>query len=365
VLWSHSAAVSTMLHLPLFLIVAVLRQQAGGEIPRSQGTFLEALADAALERGHRPTSQIKHALQTLARLTTGSGGTAPAAELTGDDAVMAVLETRLVVRAGRSLRFALPVVEQYFAAQSVLEDGLEDLDLDDLRLLDRWRDSLTLAVTVGSWQQVSNLLATLTPRHPGLASGLVASAVPGPTQESSSELPSHAECARRLRHALNAWIDALGAVGRGLGLTDSGGSLRTAGVFVDGNQLTVGLRAGDNAGVDVAQLPYGLDPFTGKAPDGSKWRPFRSGYVPADFVAWPWRWSLDWMSHGLESKLRKKLLPLPFTKPYNDERRWQLARAIMRHSSYPAHWSLDASDLRSSAEKVLSDATPASWWARI
>src|ERR1700722_20383451 len=116
-----------MLHLPLFLIVAILRQRAGAEIPKSEGTFLEALADAALKRGRNPTSEARQGLMALARLTVGAGGSVSAAALGNHESVRSILETRLIIRFGRPLRFALPVVEQYFAAQGVLEHGLDGL----------------------------------------------------------------------------------------------------------------------------------------------------------------------------------------------------------------------------------------------
>ena len=67
-------SVNEMLRLPLFLIIAAVRQLAGAAIPRSEGTFLQALADTALERSHVPQNQARQALLTLARLTTGLGG---------------------------------------------------------------------------------------------------------------------------------------------------------------------------------------------------------------------------------------------------------------------------------------------------
>jgi hypothetical protein len=352
-LWSPSEAARTMLRLPLFLIVAILRYQAGAQVPRSQGTFLDALANAALERSHIPTAQARQALFSLARLTIEFGGTAVAAELGSDEAVRSVLETRLVVRAGRSLHFALPVVEQYFAARSVLESGLDGIDLDDLRLLDRWRDSLTLAVTVGSWRQVSALLDTLTPRHPGLMSWLVVNAIPMSTGASSSDVPSQPECARRLRHATAGWINSLGPVGQLLGLTDSLGRLRTVGTSIDGNSVFAGLRLGDNAGTETTQLPYGLNLFTAKAPDGSDWVPLRHGNAPTDFMAWPWQWGLDWVSASVEGLLRTKALPLPATKPFQDERRWQLAKAVMRRRGFQ-HGPIDQAELRRAAEGLLT-----------
>lgn len=352
-LWSPSEAVRTMLRLPLFLIVAIVRYQAGAQVPRSQGTFLDALANAAIERSHVPTAQARQALFSLARLTIEFGGTAAAAELGSDEAVRSVLETRLVVRAGRSLHFALPVVEQYFAARSVLESGLDGIDLDDLRLLDRWRDSLTLAVTVGSWRQVSALLDTLTPRHPGLMSWLVANAIPGSTVASSGDVPSQLECARRLRHATAGWVSSLGPVGQLLGLTDSCGRLRTVGTFIDGNRVFAGLRLGDNAGTETTQLPYGLNPFIAKAPDGSDWVPLRHGNAPTDFMAWPWQWGLDWVSASVEGLLRTKALPLPATKPFQDERRWHLAKAVMRRRGFQ-HGPIDQAELRRAAEGLLT-----------
>jgi hypothetical protein len=351
-LWTQSEAIRIMLHLPLFLIVAALRQQMGVEIPRSQGAFLEALATVAMERAHVPTRQAQKALQALARLTVESGGAAVAAELGGEEAVRSVLETRLVVRAGRALRFPLPVVEQYFAAQSVLEAGLDGLDLDNLQILDRWRDSLTLAITVGSWRQVSSLLDALVPRHPGLASWLVTSAVPRSTAISSTDVPGQAECARRLRHALSGWVNALGLVGQLLHLTDGSGQIRTVATSVDGNRVAASLRTGDSAGIDTVPLPPGFNPFTGEAPDGSKWGIYRHGHAPADFMAWPWQWALEWVASGIEPLLRGKALGLPDTKPCLDERRWQLAKAILRRG--PSHTPLEQKALRQATERVLS-----------
>ena len=353
-LWQQSEPIRQMLRLPLFLIVATLQQQAGAAIPRSRGTFLDALAKAALIRSGHSGEQTRQALQSLACLTIEFGGTAPAAELGSDEAVRAVLESRLVVREGHSLRFALPVVEQYFAAQAVLHSGLEVLDLDDLGLLDRWRDSLTLAVTLGSWQQVSDVLGGLAAKHPGLAAWLVANAVPGPTMESSGSLPGHLACARRLQHTLSAWVDALGPVNQFLGLRDTRGRLRTVGAFVEGTRVTAAVRVGDSGGVAAMQLPTGLNPFTGVAPDGSQWGLLHGGGVPAEFVAWPWQWGLDWVVMNVEGVLRTKALPLPDNRPFRDERRWHLARCIVGKSRHLHHNPIDGAELRRTTADIVA-----------
>jgi len=243
ILWNESAAIRDTLRLPLFLIVAVLRFQAGAAVPRSRGTFLDALAAAALERTREPIDRSWQALLSLASLTVSRGGTAPAAELGSGQAVRTVLETRLVIQEGRALRFALPVVEQYFAARAVLEAGPGRLDLDDLQLLDRWRDSLTLAVTIGSWDQVSALLDAVARHRPGLASWLVDSAVPRSAAAPAIRLPGHVECARQLRHALTTLTGALGPASQCLGFTDARGTAPAVGALVEGRSVAAGLRA--------------------------------------------------------------------------------------------------------------------------
>ncbi len=354
VLWSKPAVIREMLHLPLFAIIATLRQQAGAEVPSSQGTFLEALADGALRRTRHPPIQARDALKRLARLALESGGAVLAAELGDEDVARSALETRLIVRQGRALRFALPVVEQYFAAQTVLDSGVEGLDLHDLRLLDRWRYSLMLAVTVGSWQQVIALLDPLAAVHPGLAAWLIANAVPEMAPAANSALPADLECARRLRHALGSWVNALGPLGQRLGLTDSSGRLRTVGVSVQHNRVFAALKTGAAAGVAVTQLPYDLDPFSLQASDGSEWSPSLWGTAPADFPAWPWQWALQWVSSGIELVLRTKSLSLPESEPFQAERRWAVAKSIMRKGSL-AHQPISVDQLRPAATRLLSD----------
>jgi len=363
-LWSGSEAIRNTLHLPLFLIIATLQQQAGAEVPRSRGTFFEALADGALRHSHRPPAEARQALKEMACLAIQSSGTVPAAELGSEDTVRSVLETRLVVRTGRVLRFALPVVEQYFAAQAVLEQGTTRLDLHDLRLLERWRYPIMLAVTIGSWRQVTALLDALTHLHPGLSSWSVANALPETASAPTAALPDGLECARRLYHTLTEWKNAHGALGQLLGLTDSTGALRTVGVWVEGSQLMTGLKVGQSAGVDVTQLPYGLHPFTGQAPDGSVWTPLRSGIPPADFMAWPWLWALQWVSRSIESLLRTQSLPLPDTVSFQAERRWAVAKAIAQRTGSIDHRPLVVNSVLTAAERLRSVlvSQSASWY---
>jgi hypothetical protein len=356
ILWPRSETTAKVLHLPLFLIVGVLRQLAGAEVPRSEGTFIEALANAALERARRPTGEARKALNALARLTTSSGGPLAAAEFGGDDEIELVVGTGIVVRDGRALRFVLPVLEQYFAAQALLSTALDGLDLDlgDLVVLDRWRDTLMLAVTIGSWQQVSAVIEFLTPRLPGLACWLVANAIPEHYTAPTAELPGNTECAARLRRAITGWVAALGQLGTRVGLTDSDGVVRTVGTFVEGGRVMAALELGGRRNSGTAQLPYGFDIFTGAAPDGTQWGPFRWGGAPADFPAWPWRWGLEWMAQGLEAILGRWFLALPANEAYMSERRWTIAKIVTGQARFN-HSPMEVEGLRNQAAALLAE----------
>lgn len=160
--------------------------------------------------------------------------------------------------------------------------------------------------------QASALLDNLSARYPGLAASIVANAVPQRTTAPSTGLPNHAECARRIRHALAALVGGLGPIGRHLNVTDSQGRLLTVGAATNGG-VAAGLRP--NLGPDAMRIPP-VD-WTGTAADGSVWTGVRAGNVPGEYPAWPWQWALTWVVEDLEILLKGKVLPLPGCKPYN------------------------------------------------
>jgi hypothetical protein len=361
VLESASGSARAMLRLPLFLIVALLRGFDGPPLPWSRGMFLEALADAALDRSHAPTDKASAALLTLARLATRSAGPVPSGELGGRDTARWVLETRLVVRSDRSLRFALPVVEQYFAARSALENGLDEADLDDLQVLDRWLDPLTLALRIGSWQEVSALLDALTPRYPGLTSRLLATALPsGWIYDSTAGLPSALESARRIRHALAVWASALGPISELLNITDHSGQARTVGATIDDEYITFGLLVCENQ-YGIVQPPTEIGLPDDVAPAGYQWDLLRTDAPAADFAVWPWHAALQMIGEAVETVIDEELLDLHDSKPFLDERRWQMGKELTWRNARD-YDPLLRSDVRRSAEELLASVTEDEWY---
>jgi hypothetical protein len=354
ILWDESEAVRKTLRLPLFALIAALHSQAPRDIPRSRGAFLSTLAESALNRTERPAGVVRQALMRLAGLTTAANGAVPAAELGDEDVIRTALETRLLVRRGSALAFSLPVVEQYFAGQAILSSGPGQIDLHNMDLLDRLRYPLVLAITTGGWEQTNALLRTLVAEHPGLAAWIVTAAMPDSSYPVVAEPPSELECGRRIHQALDAWIQAMAAVGQRFGLTGDHGQVRTIGVSLHNKRLTAALSHERSSQLEAARLPVGFNLFTGKTPDGSEWAPSRYGPVAADFPVWPWKWALDWVSQPLERIFAATPLPLSEGSPMVAEWQWALARALSGQSGSAAHKPLGANRVRAVVEGLLS-----------
>lgn len=350
---ADSEALRAMLHLPLFATIAAMRQQAGQSVPRTMGTLLEALAERARRKAPSQVGSTYETLKKLARLAVNSGGLLLAAEVGDSEAVRAAIESRLVVRDGRTLRFALPVLEQYFGAQAVLQSGFDKVvDTNDPLVLDRWRYSLALALTVGSWSQTSALMKAILSQSPGLAAWLITNSIPNHMDKSETSLPDDLECARRIRHALLTWLSAFTFVGEMSELTDHNKKLRTIGVAASGSRMDTALRKDDSTESGIARLPYDYNPFSGAGI--SAWSAGRgSSGVPVDFSVWPWRWSFDWFRDSLEAVLLAQTLTLPRSEPFTQERQWALARVLTETSGHLRHAPIQIARAVASAKGVL------------
>ena len=334
---------------PLFALVAAsLSHTSGKPIPRTTAGFLEALVQRALERTEQLKTDAYAALQRLAALTLNSGGIIPQREFGAEPDIQLLLTTALVVRRGRTLAFALPVVEQYFGAQALLAGTVKpDTAWASLAAFDRWRDAIVIAVGSGSWEQASVLITDLVRSYPGAASSVVQKALSEhwspDADENAPGLPADAECARRIHSALTAWIDAVRPIGEHTRLVGEGGRLVTIAARSKGSRV---ITSAWHPGAVPTLVSGGELPGSWEypLPEGALWR--RSQLVASSESAWPWQASLRWLREEFEHVLSSKALPLRDTSPGRVERQWALARVLMGahhnllHSPIPAELAL-------------------------
>ncbi len=326
-------------------------QGQGQETPRSRVDFLDALVQRAL-RASGNEHQAVEALKRLALLSLESGGATPAGELGGDALVRSLLLTRLIVRRGKTLRFGLPVLEQFFAGAALQDEGLPEGVLSSPAAVDRWRYPLALAIAKSGWQRSSDLLEPIVKLYPGIASWLTVEAVPGMTRQFPSFLSSSNQAGQRVHQALEAWLSALApAAGHAIygasprpqlviGHQMAGQDLITAikGEPVKPEQLVVALPE-----------PPDYEALNVFAGEHGSWT---AGPPRTNYPAWPWHWSLEWIKKNLEPFVRRGL-PAEANPLWQAERRWALARAILNQKGLRLE-PVDAKAVEAGAQQFAS-----------
>ena len=331
-LYAESAAIRDALHLPLFIIIAATARNEAW-VPRSRVDFLERLVQRALQATGGDRDDAASTLAELAWLTVEGGCPVPAGELGNELRVRTVLMTRLVVRHGRTLRFGLPILEQHFAGKALLDKGLPDHALSSPATLERWRYPLALAVAGCSWHQSDALLRPLVLRYPGIASWIIREAIPGMSQDGTRSLPSSAQAGQRVHQTLLSWLSAVNPVADLALYGTVPAPPLVLGHSVTGSELVTALKTDPVPGQDdVVELPRPVDHETLETFVGRHGH-WRSGRPPTEYSAWPWHWSLDWLTSNLQPALRRQL-PAAHCGAWLAERRWALCRALVGHKGF-------------------------------
>ncbi|GAA2245836.1 hypothetical protein GCM10010232_36170 [Streptomyces amakusaensis] len=332
--FSESTAVREALLLPLFIIIAaVTREEQDWRRPRSRIDFLEALVQRALRAGGVPEDDTEDLLEELAWLAVQAGGPVAEGEL-GLSQSRAVRRTRLVVRQGRTLRFGLPILEQYFAGRALLERGIPEQAWVSSEAVERWRYPLALALAAAGWQQCLRLMEPLVARYPGVAAWVVDEAFPkgsGLRNEGPTLSP---EAGQRAHFALARWLPALGPAADLALYQRVPAPPLVLGYQVHGTELWGVIQNTPRPGQEeqAIELPQGSDYEDVRTFAG--FPTYMQFATPAfSYPGWPWQWSLTWISQHLE-KILGRQLHLTGNSTWAAERRWALSRALVNQKGF-------------------------------
>lgn len=313
---------------PLF---AILYARLGFRALRSRTTagLLSALVEDVLLRDRATSDQLFAMLRSLAARTMTHGGMLPLSEAGGLDQREKLLETRLVVVRGASVYFAAPVIEQYFAAQALLQ-GEIDLggQLASLRIWETWRPAWVLAVAIGNWEEATRLISTLASKFPGAAAWLVHQALPYPNHsecECSGQLDT-GSVERRLQQAFDSWCTAFPEIlkfGSNQGATPK-----------------IVARSYDSGTLFLGVWDYMSQPTQQQVAEGMQLFQEAEGWWTRGMVrlgclpAWPWRTTLNLVVRGISAAVQS-LARNGSVPSLQNEQRWatikHLAPSNLRH----------------------------------
>ncbi|MCM1981980.1 MULTISPECIES: SMEK domain-containing protein [Cyanophyceae] len=345
--WTES--VKDAIRRPLFtLILANYLQQNTAQALRSEGELLSWLVRDALRRAKVNFYDYMPLLQQLAVLATeSSNGWVRAADLASIENVWEpLLKVGLVVTRSRDvISFPLPILTEWFAAQSLADDPSIIGDcVHSPERLEKWRYPLVIAVATLSHDLASQLLEPIAETYPTFAVEIVmASSSRWGTRE--TPLPSAQQCGRQLQQAMQAWVNGFGKLSKIISPARKDGSLPCVGTRITTgtqNYLQAAWYKGSENLGDTVDLPMHWD-----SSHSQEWNNWTYGKMsrPSHESAWAWRWTLDSLSNHLGCKLEFPSLEID-SEPFIREAAWRATLAIARREKTLSHarqnwWGLE------------------------
>jgi hypothetical protein len=332
---------------PLFAILLGLNRRRDVGAPPTTGALLATLVESALD----PQTQAEATplLRKLAGAVTDAAGPVEMREvrdhLTGTEATWA----RLVVIDGKHVDFGLPILTQWFAAQSLLvgETKLSDLVRDPARL-DRWRYALAISLSTGPRRFIDETMTTLVRDDPGFAAELVGESLARSDDEPRPD-SDPLIAGEQLHTALSSWADGIAPLDRLLLPHADDGSLLPVAVSAEPGWLTTGWYLGSETVGDIVQLPSDLHVF---GPGDPNWHVRRGGKWSNE-AGWAWRWALEILSADLKQLVGGRAL-LVADDLLIDEALWILALEIAGRGGTMSYDPVPLSQV----EAALSDLDP-------
>ncbi len=338
--WPES--VKEAIRRPLFAVLLAVYLRGNWQSgPQSPGEMLRYLVRRALPDHDEPARRV---LRRLGRLSTDRGDApVPLADVTTQNELTPLRESGLIVESGATVRFGLPILTQWFAAESLASGTptIEEL-LEDPPRLDLWRYALVIAIGEFSFDTTRTLLDAIVRRDPGFGSEVVTEGLPEYAGEGEGvAAPPAMEAGRKVRETTATWLEGLGPAAQLLSLARPDGTPLPLGISNFDDSLMTLWRNADDLEEDVVELPADVQMFD--PPSG--WGPGKLTRPTAD-AAWAWRWSLDEVISALKPWIRESLLRVE-DGPLFEERAWAEALAVMNAGSlHPGPLPLDELEAR-------------------
>lgn len=369
--WSPS--LRSAIKLPLFaLLLANYLKAKDIRVPQSTGELLNNLIDRSLGQEVADRESSNHFLQTLAIRCIQYSGPVHPTEVTASRAYFqSILSSRLVIEQQGKLGFALPILNEWFAAQSLVA-GSPDPELlaQDVEQLESWRYPLIIAIAASGHEQVSKFLTPIVRNHPAFAAEVVTEALASRFVDISH--PPWQICGQRVREAMQAWAVGLDqpsqqSLAQLIAPVRQDGMVREIGVRIEAERLTIGWYQGQEKIADVVELL--------PLPEAKDFSPIRSvnslrsesaitrwiGPQPA----WSWLWTLDELVASLSKLLQRRGLSINYGL-LSYESLWKLVRLVLscsRNNSYHYFSPHQAVPLEI-LESVLAEFNPTLSWFR-
>lgn len=330
--WAFNASVRDAIKRPFFALAVALatepERRTAGRADLISIVVKRALALPATGASFSDQDQFELLLR-LARAATETDGV--------DDGLAFVERQRIRAsrlvneRADGNVEFALPVFQQWFAGQAILEDlTLVATATSNSEHFDRWRWPLALAVAEARPdEKLDDLLELCVRANPAIASWLLSETSQGgwAYRESGDSLGTAPE--RRILRAQRAWLDALGDLAPKFFPISASSAPVRLGVAVDGHRLWVGWDASSGGEEDTVVV---LD-LEEERNFRNHWAVVRSGTARSE-AHWPWTLAIEPVKRNMLSVLNRSADLGPLDGVWDLESQYRAARIIARRRDF-------------------------------
>ncbi|SEP51266.1 hypothetical protein [Amycolatopsis saalfeldensis] len=331
---------------------------AAGHSPANQVELIDKLAQNALMRPSNSSATSSRDLFSIL-ISLGVSLTQSNGHLDGlsFQERQAALSTRLVSRnASNHASFVLPIFEQWFAAQALIDEG--DLFAEAIsgsEHFDKWRWAVAIATLGGTSEQVDNMIEACLRSNPGAGAWIIEQVSPRKsTSPPKAEESIDRDTARsRLLRTHRTWIDSLGPISTTIFPIDDPSNPIRLGARVTGRFLHIGWSTTAPTADECLPLPDHIQLFS---PRDENWQ-LRSGGAVPEGIQWPWTKVRD---HIASSTLKALNVPAVFGPEggvWHREIRYRTARLLMSERSM-RHSPLDCQKVIEAGQQLLSQIHP-------
>jgi hypothetical protein len=351
VTWTWTEELRSTMRRPFFALAAGTLL-AAGDAPAGEADLIRKLVERALSRTDSrsavTSAEVFSVLTKLAVESTRTGNLSDG--LTFRERQIALGSRLVTPAASGEVAFALPIFQQWFAAQALLTVVSAGEVVGSPRSFERWRWAAAIAALDSNVERLDGMIEHWLRANPGAGAWILEQAsFSHRAWRVGEEEPLDADDARRrLLLAFRVWIDASGPFAAGVFPSLAVNGPMKLGVRVSGSRVDHGWsRAGTQD--EVVDLPANVHPLV--PPRDAEWQADRSGVVP-EGPEWPWTLVRDLIAGRTLNFLNTVEQLGPTNGVWHRERRYQVARILTRTTSM-LHPPIPATSVLSAAHKLI------------
>lgn len=321
--------IKVVIQKPLFAILLglYLNSQSRG-VPNTSGDLLAFFIENALEKIEVNEPKTRMLLTNLAVASTSRGNIPVKKSEIGDlEEIKSLINSGIVIEEEGYLTFALPILNQWFAAKALSQKTIMINEIIDRNTLDYWKYPLVILITIFKESNINEVLSEVVEKDPGFATLLIEESINKWGIHGDETALTSWECASKIRMSMYHWVNSLGILANIIAPIDRSGHILPLGVAKDGAWLRTSWYQG------IKNVPE-ITIFE-KQQHYSGWETHISAR-PGDGSSWYWRWTLEELKDNLTNHIKNRTLPI-CTEIVYKELMWSITLKIAKKGSLYTH----------------------------